>query len=194
MPNDIADLVDTAGETFDDLAGPYVLLTSASRSISGIIPNVTIRETLVDENTVTVHPVQSGAPVSDHVYANPNVVEMVVAWSDSSGGYPGYVQDVYQALLALRDTRGPFDLSTGKRQYSNMLFKNITVSTDQTSEYALFATVQLQEVIIANTQTGSVENVGYKTLEPVTTPMPTIDGGYSGIAVSSSGSGGIGAA
>ena len=191
-------LVDTATEIIGDLAGPYVLLTSASRSIGGIIPGITIREVLVDENTITVHPVQSGAPISDHVFANPSIIEMVLGWSDSTGGYPGYVLDVYQTLLALRDTREPFDVSTGKRQYSNMLFGNITVPTDEYSEFTLMRTIRLQEVIIASTdggggatidnqanpqQTGPEQNVGTQSLQSTGTESETAASARAGVTV-----------
>ena len=149
----MADLLATATDLIGDIAGPYVLLAPTGRSIGGIIPNVTVQETISDENTITVHPVQNGAPISDHVFANPIVCDMLVGWSDSTGQYPGYVQDVYQAILALRDTRQPFDVYTGKRMLSSMLFGNITPTTDETSENALFLRVRLQQVIISNTAT-----------------------------------------
>ena len=189
MADLLADTVDLVG----DILGPYVLLSLSGRSIGGIIPNVTVQEVLSDENTITQHPVQNGAPISDHVFANPSVVDMLVGWSDSTGGYPGYVLDVYQALLSLRDTRQPFDLSTGKRSYSNMLFSNITTTTDETSENVLTVRARLQEIIISDTatasggatdtnqanpsETGPEANVGQQSLQPVTTPLVSSGGG-----------------
>ena len=175
--------VDAAVDLIGDLTGPYVLLSLAGRSIGGIIPNVSIQETISDENTITSHPVQSGTPISDHVFANPVVTDMLVGWSDSTGGYPGYVEDVYQMILALRDQRQPFDVYTGKRMLSNMLFGNITSTTDETSEHALMLRVRLQEIIISDTattgsgmsadsqanpqQTGPETNVGQQTATPI---------------------------
>lgn len=189
---DLSDAVDLIG----DIAAPYVLLAPAGRSIGGIVPNVTVQETISDENTITAHPVQSGAPVSDHVFANPVVCDMLVGWSDSTGQYPGYVEDVYQMILALRDTRQPFDVYTGKRMLSSMLFGNITPTTDETSENALFLRVRLQQVIIADTdaagdgstndnqaqpqQTGPETNVGAQSLAPSTMPGLTPIGTVAG--------------
>lgn len=181
---DLSDVVDLIG----DIAAPYVLIAPAGRSIGGIVPNVTVQETISDENTITAHPVQSGAPVSDHVFANPVVCDMLVGWSDSSGQYPGYVQDVYQMILALRNTRQPFDVYTGKRMLPSMLFANITPTTDETSENALFLRVRLQQIIIANAdasgdgsmnenqaqpqQTGPESDVGAQA----TLPFPVTEG------------------
>ena len=137
-----------------DLAAPYALIGSPTRSIDTIIPDVTVREVHVDEDTITVHPVETGTPVSDHVFANPKILEIECGFSDSTAGYSGYVQEVYEAFLALKARREPFDVSTGKRSYQNMLVANITVVTDEASEFALMVTVRLQEVIIASTSSG----------------------------------------
>lgn len=138
-----------------DSAAPYALIAPAGRSIGTIIPNVTIREVHTDEDTITVFPVETGTPISDHVFANPKLVEITCGFSDATGGFSGYVQQVYEAFLALKAQREPFDVSTGKRLYQNMLFANLTVITDETSEYALMVTAKLQEVIISDTDGGS---------------------------------------
>ena len=168
----LIDLAGGAAETLlGDAAGPYVLLFSNARSIGGIIPNVTVREVLTDEDTITQHPVESGTPIADHVFANPKIIEMSSGWSDSTAGYPGYVQDVYQAILALKATREPFDVSTGKRAYQNMLFGNVTAVTDEQSEHTLMVTARLQEVIITTTDDGSSSST-----DPQTTGSSTAGG------------------
>lgn len=148
-------LADTATQILGDASAPYALFSSAQRYIGTLAFDVTIREVHSDEFTITVHPVETGTPISDHVFANPKIIEISVGASDSSAGYDGYVQDVYQGILALANTRQPFDVSTGKRFYSSMLFGNISVVTDETSEYTLMATFRLQEVILTSTQSGS---------------------------------------
>lgn len=207
---DLTGVVDLIG----DALAPYVLLAPAGRSIGGIVPNVTIQETISDENTITAHPVQSGAPVSDHVFANPVVCDMLVGFSDSTGQYPGYVEDVYQMFLALRDTRQPFDVYTGKRMLSSMLFGNITPTTDETSENALFLRVRLQQVIISNTatsgdgstndnqaqpqQTGPETNMGaqvtvpFEVTEGIDADVPIPVSRPDGIGINNLGQGGIG--
>ncbi|WP_158810243.1 phage baseplate protein [Beijerinckia sp. L45] len=183
-------LTSAATQILGDATAPYALFTSATRYIGTLVFDVTVREVHSDEDTITVHPVENGTPISDHVFANPQVVEITCAASDSTAGYAGYIQDVYQAMLALKATRQTFDVSTGKRFYSSMLFGNITVVTDETSEFALMVTARLQQVIISDTSgsatasqanqatpasTAPEVNTGNQTLQPAL--LPTLPAG-----------------
>ena len=142
--------VDAASQILGDANAPYALFTQASRYIGSLIFDVTVREIHTDEDTITTYPVISGTPITFNVFSNPQMIEITCASSDSTAGYTGYVQDVYQAILALKATRQPFDVSTGKRFYQNMLFASVTVTTDETSEYALMVTARLQQVILTD--------------------------------------------
>lgn len=144
-----------ATDIIGDIATPYALIYRPMRAIGTIVPDVTVREVHIDEDTITVHPVETGTPVSDHVFANPKLVEITAGFSDSSAGYSGYVQEIYEEFLALKAEREPFDVFTGKRAYKNMLFASIQVVTDTESEYALMTTLRLQEVIITSTDGSS---------------------------------------
>lgn len=57
-------------------------------------------------------------------------------------------RDVYQKLLTMQRDRLPFDVTTGKRQYQNMLIKSLDVTTDKVSENVLMCSLTLREVII----------------------------------------------
>lgn len=135
-----------------DIAAPYALIMTAYRSIGTIMPNVVVEEVHRDMLAITEHPVERGAPISDHAFHIPSEVEMRCGWSNSTAMTEGYVQEVYQELLALQNMREPFDVYTGKRAYVNMLMRSIIVETNETSEYALNVTVHLREVIITDTQ------------------------------------------
>ncbi len=183
-----------------DIAGPYVLVTKAGTSIGGIIPDVSIQEVISDENAVTQHPVETGTPVADHIYANPITCDLVVAWSDSGpAGYSGRSQDLYQIILGLRDTREPFDVYTIQRMLPNMVFGSIVSRTDEATGCAVFLSVRLQQVIISDTSgtsdpstgtnanqadpatTGTSTNMGQVALQPWNgpglTPIGTVAGG-----------------
>ena len=137
----------------------YALIYTPSRSIGGIIPDCAIEEVHSDQLVITEHPVETGAAISDHAYKRPAEVEMRIGFSDSSAGYTGWVQEAYELLLALQAEREPFLVSTGKRQYTNMLIASIAVTTDGRSEYALNCTVGLRQVIITYTDgSGSAQN------------------------------------
>lgn len=92
-----------------------------------------------------------------------------VGFSDSTGGYEGYSQDVYYGLLSLQASREPFFISTGKRIYTNMLIGMVNQVTDETSENALIATVACREVIITHTQTGQAV-AGNQSIPQQTSP------------------------
>ncbi|MCX2699261.1 phage baseplate protein [Ochrobactrum chromiisoli] len=131
----------------------FGLLITPQRSIGTVFPDVTLQEIGRDDMVVTDHPVEMGAPISDHAFKRPVAVELRYAWSNSTAGYVGYVQEVYEALLALQNSRQPFDISTGKRLYTNMLITSLTQYTDPENEYGLLVACECREVIIAETQT-----------------------------------------
>ena len=171
-----------ANALIGDAAVPYALIETADRSVGGIVFDVTVREVHSDESVITVNPTQSGTPTSDNVFDQPSIIEIVAGSSDSTAGFPGYARQVYEDLLALRATKQVFNVYTGKRAYASMLFGNIMVTTDETSEFTLMVTCRLQQVLMtdvsgtgmtAATQadpasTAPETNVGNQTLQPAT--------------------------
>jgi hypothetical protein len=158
-----------------------VLFSQQRRRIGIIVPSVVISEKHMDALEVTEHPVEIGAPVSDHAYDRPSEVTMELGFAGggsllddidttqvfnvdtglSLGTSPA---DVYQQLLELQKSKVPFSVTTGKRQYQNMLVRAIEVLTDKTSENVLMATLTLRELLITETQkvsTTPAENMQY---------------------------------
>ncbi len=144
-----------ANAILGDALAPYALFSIQGRVIGTIAVDVPLREVHNDTFVVTQHPVEGGTPIADHYFSNPKMLEMSVGYSDSTAGFEGYCQQVYASFIALAATRQPFSVSTGKRQYDNLMFADISVITDPVSEYALFLTARFQEVIITATDTGS---------------------------------------
>ena len=145
-----------------------VLFNQRSRKIGLIIPDVVVSEKHQDALEITEHPVEIGAPVSDHAYKRPSEVTMEIGFSGggslldfadtsalgiSLGTSP---KEIYQQILDLQASRVPFDVTTGKRQYSNMLIRAIDVTTDRSSENVLMCVLTLREVIISQTQSITV--------------------------------------
>lgn len=166
-------------------------LTSAlfmtGRSIGGIIPDVTVEEVHSDTLTITDHPVEQGAPITDHSFRNPAEVTMRVAWSNShsiansivtgsilTGTIDG-VAELYRQLLDLQKSRQPFDLVTGKRTYKNMLIKSLAAPTDRDSENALMVTIILRQVNLVQAKTAALAPEDAHT-SPQDTAAPS-DGG-----------------
>ena len=152
MINIVAGL-ETFGNLIGDLSGGGALFFTSGRSIGTFFPHVVIEETHRDEMVITEHPVEIGAPITDHAFMRPVSVEMRCGWSDSTAGAEGFIKAVYQGLLALQSSAKPFDVVTGKRSYTNMLIKSLLVKTDVESENVLNVVALLQNVIITSTET-----------------------------------------
>lgn len=121
------------------------------RSIGGLVLDVTVSEQHEDGLEITTHPVEQGAEITDHAFVKQARVTIEAGHSDSGGSESGDTRSVeaYQALLELQKSREPFDLVTGKRSYSNMLIKSLTVVTDQKTERVLSVKAELEEVLLA---------------------------------------------
>lgn len=135
---------------FDDA---YALIAPRGRSIGFIIPDVVISELHTDATGITQHPVEIGAAITDHAFLLPSRLEMRCGWSDS-GAAIGFSAEAYQSLLALRATRQPFMVQTGKRLYRDMLIATLTTETDEKTENALLIAVGMQQVLMAQARGG----------------------------------------
>jgi hypothetical protein len=146
------------------------VLLRRPRRIATIVPDCVLEEVALDELQITEHPVEVGAPISDHAYRRPSELIMKVGWSNSSSarlfgfavpglsrglttavtslGEKDYVTDVYEQLLALQRDREPFTVVTGKRTFRNMLVQSLAVTTDETTENTLLVVARMREVII----------------------------------------------
>ena len=132
------------------LVASDLVIIGLPRALGPIIPDCAISEHHVDRATVTHHPVEQGAMISDHMYQEPNELTLRYAWSDA-GSYPGWSIDTYNALQALQRSRVPITIITGKRIYINMVIQELETETDQHSETSLFVTVNCIEVILVAT-------------------------------------------
>lgn len=138
------------------------LLLRNSRSITpqggdAIIPDVVVFERHEDEMIVTEHPVERGAPITDHAYKKPETLSVRFGWSDSStllnqtmnlsilSGLNS-ITDVYAKLLEEMEKGTLFDVSTGKRQYTDMLITSLQVKTEEDTETSLIVDITFQKV------------------------------------------------
>ncbi|WP_413503917.1 phage baseplate protein [Serratia grimesii] len=176
-----------------------VLFSQQTRKIGAIVPSVAISEKHSDTLEITEHPIEDGAPVSDHAYKRPPEVTMELGFAGGGSLLDGVdttqmfnlnsglslgtsPREVYQQLVALQESRIPFDVTTGKRQYQNMLIKSLDVTTDKISENVLMCSLTLRNVIISRTQsvtvadkanmadgvsTSAVQNSGTKSAKPI---------------------------
>lgn len=126
------------------------------RSFGGFTAMVTVDEGHTDTLTITEHPVEQGAAITDHAFKNAAELTLNVGWSDSGENNDVGVAEIYAQLLELQASREPFDVTTGKRNYKDMLIASLVTFTDEKTENALMVQVGLRQVIIVQTQTVTV--------------------------------------
>ncbi len=159
--------------------------TGIIRSIGGIIAEVTVKEQGRDDLTITSHPVERGAAITDHAFKNPATLTIQAGASAAFVATGGDLSDFYDDLLAMQSSASPLDVQTGKRLYKNMLIKSLSVDTDPATENVIMFTAQLQEIILVDTlettmppnakraspkTTSGVANSGTKSGTPTTIP------------------------
>ena len=150
--------------------------------------------------TITSHPVQSGANISDHAFRNPTKISMEIMMSDvmaqrvpgqftNGAGLRGVILNMagangsksvsaYQRLVELQRMRMPFSVKTRLGYYNNMLIESIDVPDDVNTLYGLRCTVNMTEILVAQVATEKVSARPWNTskgtnngsVEPQKTP------------------------
>lgn len=147
--------------------------TAPNRNIGGIQANVTIEEAHRDDIEITQHPVEQNSPISDHAFVLPAEVTIKIAFSNSNPAAnrdPHYCIATYDKLRALQKSLQLFTIVTGKRTYQNMLVRSLAVTTDETTENALFAVAICREVILAQATTTTIGSPANMAQSQVTGP------------------------
>lgn len=149
-------------------------------SIGYIIPQVFIGSEGRDELTITDHPIETGAPVSDHAYKQPATLNMTVGWGAGGllvdfSGTTNSVDDAYAALLDLQKLREPFTVTTSKRIYQNMMIASLGCTTNKETQNVIIIDVGLREVLIVDTQATTLPPKPNQA-EPQKTAAPDTEG------------------
>lgn len=147
-----------------------------SKKIGDIVVQATISESFDDSLKITSHPVESGpygqSAISDHAFKQPLTLTMKCAWSNASyealrgaqakdvangkAAADDFATAIYSQLLSLQESREPVEVVTSRRRYSSMLIEKISVENNKDTSGAVFATVALREVIVAQTRSTSL--------------------------------------
>lgn len=166
--------------------GSELISIPKKNKIGDIQVDTTIREIYEDSLEITEHPVEAGAQITDHSFKRPMGLFLHCGWTDSSatallgalgnllgigagggasssGGFVGgamaasdYVAGVYSQLIQLQESRQPFSITTGLRNYDSMLMTILRVERDHSKRYALFVEAEFQQVIIVSTSTATM--------------------------------------
>ena len=168
---------------------PYTLpelqqLVYVKTNIAGYFFDAFLRIDHTSSLTITEHPVETGAAITDHSYVNPSVLVMEVGMSDVAASLVnGQFEDswsrsarAYEILLALQQQRIPFQVVTRLKTYQNILIETIAVPDDYTTLYGLKATVTMREIFIATVKTVKISErpqVTDSTNRGEVQPIPT---------------------
>ena len=177
------------------------LIIKPHRALGSMSLQVTLEESHQDDLEITDHPIEKGAAISDHAFKRPAEVTIKGAWSASpadsglidgvigglsatisgaktllSGKPPTTMVDTYAQLLALQKNVVPFDIYTGKRKYSNMLIRSLSVSTDKSTENCLMITAVCREVLLVSTQVLAYAVPVTNQADPGATASPVASG------------------
>ena len=145
------------------------------RSMGPFTAYVVLEEQHHDVIEITQHPVDVGASVADHSYKRPAELTL-------KGGYGDSPEEAYHRMLVLQDQRIPFDVYTGKRKYTNMMIRALTVSTDQRTESVLMFTAELQEVLIATPRVIQLNSAAAADQANAKDTQPIIGQGLKGLS------------
>lgn len=152
---------------------------------------VSIRHT--GTNEITDHPVEEGANISDHIRENPDrvTIQGIVSNTPISrtqalraaeafgvqftsnapptpGGVPGYAENAYKQLLALKKGK-VLTITTPKRTYQNMAIESLDVPEDAKQGDAVNFTVALKQIRVVANRTTKVVLTDEPKAQPVVT-------------------------
>jgi hypothetical protein len=147
-------------------------------NVDGLFFDAILSTNTQESLTITSHPVQSGANISDHAFRNPTKISMEIMMSDvmasrvpgqftEGGGVRGAVLSMagannsksisaYQRLLELQRMRLPFSVKTRLGYYNNMLIESIDTPDDVNTLSGLKCTINMREILVAQVATEKV--------------------------------------
>lgn len=193
-PADLSGLVpvslldQTSQGVLDNEATIYVKRSMGRPGEKPIQGFMVVDERGTDRLTITQHPVEQGAKITDHAYLEPAELTMRMmstAATPVATGNPNYLANLYADLLALQASRNLLQVVSGKRLYPTMLIASIELTTDEKTENALMIQITCREVIIVQTRattaapadqqqnpakTDTVTETGDKQAKPSTAP------------------------
>ena len=141
-----------------------VQMVMVRSNIGGLFFDAIIHTDTQEHLTITSHPVQAGANISDHAFREPTRITMEIMMSDAMAErLPGQFSGIwdksvsaYRRLVELQRSRIPFSVMTRLNMYQNMLIENISAPDDVGTQNGLRCTVELREVLLAQVTTTKV--------------------------------------
>ena len=108
--------------------------------------------------TLTTQPVQSGANIADHAYVEPDAVTLEIGMTDAAiDAEENHSVNMYALLRSIMEQREPVSLYTRLKSYTDMMIVAMSVDDDYTTSTALRASIMLQQLIMVDVATVSVQ-------------------------------------
>jgi len=123
--------------------------------IGSIEIDASIKEEHYSELAVTDNPIETGELVSDHAFMQPREITITGGVSNYpiadrftllNGAVFTRASSAWQQLLDLQESATPFDLSTGLKQYKNVVIMTLEVAQDKDTFNILLFTAILREI------------------------------------------------
>jgi hypothetical protein len=126
-------------------------------NIGGLFFDAVLRLEHTSTLTITQHPVETGAAITDYAYRNPAQLIMDISMSDVMsdwvegqfvGGGQSRSVNAFQLLKAIQNSRVPVSVITRLNNYDNMLIETIVSTDTKDTQFGLKATVTLKEIFV----------------------------------------------
>lgn len=116
--------------------------------------------------TITDHPVEEGANITDHSFVNPKRISIEIGMSDVhysivDGQFTQRFSrsvSAFDTLERLLEERIPVTIKTKLHSYENMLLETLTAPDDFLTRNGLRATAFFREIIVVSTDTVTLPN------------------------------------
>lgn len=117
-----------------------------------LVFDLTVSESYANIATVTQHPVEEGANITDHIRIEPQKLTMTCMFTDApihtSGGIDRS-KGLYASLLQLFNTKEVLTIVTGLKSLENMVITAITTPRNQGTEGAVYVDISFMEIRFA---------------------------------------------
>jgi hypothetical protein len=121
--------------------------------------DATIREDVSSSNTLTQHPVEYGADISDHNFVNPmryvfeaGVTNTPINQVDSFGDQGTRAQTAWEVLQKIKNAGQPFTIVSGLERRDNFVIVELTAPRNAGNANALMFRCTVQEVILTESE------------------------------------------
>jgi hypothetical protein len=145
-----------------DLSAPEIKdLIYAKTNVGGWFFDAYLKMNHTSRLTITEHPVQTGAALTDHAFLQPRELSMDIGMSNVATSFvpgqfsQGYSRSVtaFQVLKDLQASRVPIQVHTRLGLYQNMLIEVLSAPDDYMTLNGLKATVTFREILVAQVKT-----------------------------------------